>query len=199
MAKAEDVWGRDRTIEIPPDLRDDVRRLIHALGPESPHSGEGYSQALPETEIVRRWNMLVRPQAYEQERTRPLQDRLRNILMDTGDNTQRCFNDWIFLGNGTASGWQVRKLQDRLSYAVQALGGTQQGGTRAERDEAVEDIKDVVRDIAMALLGAEITFVPKGYTVTEVTPTPAPKPVSTRDDGEDDVYSFAAKILLGKL
>lgn len=185
-------WGKP--VEIPPDLRGQIRDLIYQMGPADPDGD--YTSALSEDEIVRRWRLLGL-NAPDTEYRRRMSTRLRNILMDTGDVSERCFKDTLFLGNGSYSGWLVRLLHDRLDHGLNWLGGSQGGPlTAVEAADTRRNLEDVVRDIAMALLGQEIVFVPKAT----VAPPPDPKPSPTRvRDADDDKYDFIAKLLLGKL
>lgn len=67
----------------------------------------------------------------------------------------------LFLGNGVASKVQVYELEIRLRAAFSNLSALQQGlggrhGDRPTADDLVEEINDVVCDIAMALTGRTI-------------------------------------------
>lgn len=76
----------------------------------------------------------------------------------------------ISLGNGAYSGAHVEMLHRRLDHAVMILGGLQQGMYTDDPlyIEGVADIKAVIEDIAMCLLGVGVTF---GQKSTPGTPT----------------------------
>jgi hypothetical protein len=80
--------------------------------------------------------------------------RLRGVLLDTGDVEKRRFESQHFDGNGLWSLYSSRVLHDRLSFGLSELSGLQQGAT----DVDPETIRDVVRDIAVALTGYEVEF-----------------------------------------
>ena len=82
--------------------------------------------------------------------------KLNGILVNTGNCAIRRFNSMIPLGNGNWSLFGCRCLHDRLEYGLSELSGLQQG---AEVDD--ESLRDVVRDIAVALTGYEIEFTTK--------------------------------------
>jgi len=88
---------------------------------------------------------------------------LTGTLLDTGDVSKRRFENTIFLGNGEYSILRERTLHDRLQFALSELSVLQQG-IETESDEARQinrNIKDVLRDIAAALLGETIEFTGK--------------------------------------
>jgi len=75
----------------------------------------------------------------------------------------RVFLGLLFLGSGD---WSVRAahlLKERLQEGISLSGGLQQSSQgmpedRAEMARGEADLEDIVRDIAAALLGREITF-----------------------------------------
>lgn len=93
--------------------------------------------------------------------------RLQGVLLDTGNVEKRRFNSIWFAGNGQWSLYAARVLHDRLDFGLSELSGLEQynpmrrgeGGYDPE-DPAItqETIRDVVRDIAVALTGYEIDF-----------------------------------------
>jgi len=96
---------------------------------------------------------------FSTERLGSFRDRLRGLFLDTGDNTKRRFGKMVFLGSGLPSLFWRRVLHDRLDRGLDILGGLQQGGTTTqEQYEYQEQVKGVVRDIAVALTGYDIEF-----------------------------------------
>lgn len=115
---------------------------------------------------------------------------LRGVLLDTGNVEKRRFESQYFAGNGQWSLYGSRVLHDRLSYGLSELSGLQQGAT----DVDPETLRDVVRDIAVALTGYEIEFTKEIPWETGTHPIlnhePAPQhgkpPVQAQDDDVDD-------------
>lgn len=66
----------------------------------------------------------------------------------------RKFKQRIFCGSGQLSNWKIGQLRDRLEEGITILSGLQQGGDPSICDK----LEDVVRDIAAALLGQQITL-----------------------------------------
>jgi hypothetical protein len=75
----------------------------------------------------------------------------------------RVFLGLLFLGSGDTSVRAAHLLEERLREGISLSGGLQQSsqGMPEDRDERARgeaDLEDIVRDIAAALLGREITF-----------------------------------------
>lgn len=80
----------------------------------------------------------------------------------------RYFHGQTFLGGGETSKQEVGALQHRLAKGIGELGALQQPDhpeseehaerCRADRLRCEQEIEDVVRDIAAALLGREVHF-----------------------------------------
>lgn len=124
--------------------------------------------------------------------------RLRGVLLDTGNVSKRRFESQHFDGMGQWSLYASRVLHDRLAFGLSELSGLQQynemrigeGGYDPE-DPAVtaEVIRDVVRDIALALTGYEIEFtreVPYG-TGKHPLLSHEPDPAAPARDSLDDL------------
>ena len=79
----------------------------------------------------------------------------------------RYFHGLIFFGNLSCIE-QTAMLRDRLNDACQLVGGLQQGGHPDSEEDALAQetmrtsdqkaVEDIVRDIAAALLGRDITI-----------------------------------------
>ena len=114
------------------------------------------------------------PAGWDKGRTREVvavlrkkMSRLRGVLLDTGNVEKRRFESQHFDGSGQWSLYSSRVLHDRLSYGLSELSGLQQynpmrigeGGYNPDEPAVMqENIRDVVRDIALALTGYEIEF-----------------------------------------
>lgn len=130
-----------------------LRRLVRQLGPlRAPGPGQpnhwGDASEEPSDDDLR--------DALEQN-----VHRLRGVLMDTPDPAARLDPPRrIFLGNGLRSLQDARSLHARLDRALSLLSGIQQGGPEDPEDlaRAEEDIRDVVRDLAVALAGTPVRF-----------------------------------------
>jgi hypothetical protein len=77
----------------------------------------------------------------------------------------RKFTKMVFLGNGDASMAEVQRLHERLDEALSILSGLQQPPMATEapdpdeddlRNEQEAELRDVVRDVAAALLDASV-------------------------------------------
>lgn len=138
------------------------------------------------------------PAGWDKDRTREVlavlrkkMSRLRGVLLDTGNVEKRRFESMHFDGNGQWSLYSSRVLHDRLSYGLSELSGLQQGAT----DVDPETIRDVVRDIAVALTGYEVEFtkeVPYGtgkHPILSHEPAPQHGKTPAPDDGVDDLLT----------
>ena len=67
----------------------------------------------------------------------------------------RNFNGMLFLGMGDRSMSKVDLLHERLNCAISLLSGLQQGGEDID-GKYNKELKDIVKDIAAAILGKEI-------------------------------------------
>lgn len=132
------------------------------------------------------------PAGWDKTRTREVlatlykrMSRLRGALLDTGNVEKRRFESMHFDGNGLWSLYSSRVLHDRLAFGLSELSGLQQGAT----DVDPEAIRDVVRDIAVALTGYEIEFtreVPYGTGKHPIlTHEPTPQYGTPRTTGDD--------------
>ena len=72
----------------------------------------------------------------------------------------RYFHGLIFMGAGDRSINQCDHLHERLENGLSHLSGAQQMAFESEelRRVAEQNVEDVVRDVAAALLGREVTF-----------------------------------------
>lgn len=77
----------------------------------------------------------------------------------------RNFHGLIFLGNGEHSVAAVERLKGRLAEGISELSALQQGNLFATEEENAKEeaaitseLEDVVRDVAAALLGREVSF-----------------------------------------
>lgn len=82
---------------------------------------------------------------------------------------KRMFEKMIFLGGGANSDTQIKKLHERLNYALMTLGGMQQNGLQgSERDspeverEARGELRDAAQDI-MTALGFDVKLTRKQW------------------------------------
>ena len=69
----------------------------------------------------------------------------------------RQFTKVIFCGSGEYSGQQIERLKSRLEGGIYLLSGLQQPGhpeseqAALENEDGMEELRDIVRDIATAL------------------------------------------------
>ena len=70
----------------------------------------------------------------------------------------RLFDSILYMGAGKFSEADVRLLKRQLKEALSVLSGIQQGGGDQIDAQELDMREDVVRDMAAALLGREITI-----------------------------------------
>lgn len=111
----------------------------------------------------REWSLRMNPSSTQEiqeawdslTESRTAHNKLRGILLNTGDVTVRRFNKLYFDGNGAMSCLNQQVLLDRVRYGTSLLSGLAQGADVKNADEMLQDI---VRDVAVALTGRTITF-----------------------------------------
>ena len=137
------------------ELLDIALHLGDAVFPIDPPSSNKYAMEIER--FVPSHSAFTRLEAAMQRKG--TRHRFRGALLDTGDVSQRRFFRQHFDGNGFLSLYSSRCLHDRLDIGLSAVSGINQGAPNAEALEA--DIRDVVRDVAVALTGYNIEFTEK--------------------------------------